>query len=297
MDNELMLKLQHFFAADGMIKKEIYAIAPPGDNGYLDRHSIAKYTDALNEVLIYTFSELKHITSDIFGIKSDVYSKVKDLEKIAKTRFYNCGFDIVKLREFYKNYISNMEPKFVDSVKNTCIGYTMNGTAPINMVGSINEVLHFVHAYVLNNERLLQAVPLIGERKNDFGYTLSLRGVQTQTFDSLYENFPNDMDCGWTDMVALNERKFMMMVRDRGHALSIEITINNDIARIEYFIPKLCNISMINALPGINKVNEHSVGATGVIEIPVDELNSTVYGFISKVPMDADMFKEDNYSK
>lgn len=32
------------------------------------------------------------------------------------------------------------------------------------------------------------------------------------------------------------------MVRDRGHALSIEVTLNKDNARIEYFIPKICNV-------------------------------------------------------
>ena len=49
------------------------------------------------------------------------------------------------------------------------------------------------------------------------------------------------------------------MIRDRGHALTIEITINNDKARIDYFIPKIININMINALSGANKVRENSV--------------------------------------
>ncbi len=41
--------------------------------------------------------------------------------------------------------------------------------------------------------------------------------------------------------------------------LTIEVTLNNNIARIEYFIPKLCNIEMINNLPGVNKVNKKIV--------------------------------------
>ena len=79
------------------------------------------------------------------------------------------------------------------------------------------------------------------------------------------------------------------MVRDRGHALSIEITLNNDKARIEYFIPKLWNIDMINKLPGVNKVDNNSVGATGVIEVDKNELPQVLFNFISKVPMDSDM--------
>lgn len=83
-----------------------------------------------------------------------------------------------------------------------------------------------------------------------------------------------------------------MMVRDVGHALTIEVTINNNIARMEYFIPKLCNINMINALPGVNKVNENSIGATGVIETDISNLSGTLFYFISKVPTDLDMVFE-----
>ena len=98
-----------------------------------------------------------------------------------------------------------------------------------------------------------------------------------------------DLDVGWTDMVAVNERKLLMMVRDRGHALTIEITLNLQTARIEYFISKLCNVDMINNLPGVNKVNQDSVGATGAIEIPIGDLQNTLFSLISKVPTDSDM--------
>ena len=79
------------------------------------------------------------------------------------------------------------------------------------------------------------------------------------------------------------------MIRDRGHALTIEITINNDKARIDYFIPKIININMINALSGANKVRENSVWATGVIEVNKDILNGTLFNFIFKVPTDRDL--------
>jgi len=95
-------------------------------------------------------------------------------------------------------------------------------------------------------------------------------------------------------MVSINEKKLIMMVRDRGHALSIEISLNGNIARIEYFIPKLCNIDMINTLPGINKVNDDSVGATGVVEVNKNELSQILFDFISKVPMDSDMILDNH---
>ena len=108
-------------------------------------------------------------------------------------------------------------------------------------------------------------------------------------FEKIFEEFPNDMDVGWTDLVCINERNLLIMVRDRGHALTIEVTLDSQDASLKYFIPKLCNIDMINALPGINKVNETSVGASGFIEVPIDDLSNTLFDFISKVPMDSDM--------
>ena len=45
-----------------------------------------------------------------------------------------------------------------------------------------------------------------------------------------------------------------MMVRDLGHALSVDIDISKDDEIIvKYFVPKICNMDMIQALPGINK--------------------------------------------
>ena len=158
----------------------------------------------------------------------------------------------------------------------------------------MNEILHFLHSFILNNENILQSIVLINQKQNEFNYPIQLRGNKVEIFDQLFEKFPTNIDVGWTDMVAINEKKLIMMVRDRGHALSIEISLNGNIARIEYFIPKLCNIGMINALPGINKVNNDSVGATGIIEIKKDELPQVLFDFISKVPMDSDMIF-DNY--
>ena len=44
MDNEKIIKLQHFFSVDTKIKKEIYDIAPQSLNGYIDETSISEFT-------------------------------------------------------------------------------------------------------------------------------------------------------------------------------------------------------------------------------------------------------------
>lgn len=43
---------------------------------------------------------------------------------------------------------------------------------------------------------------------------------------------------------------------------------------------------------GVNKVNENSIAATGVIETSVNNLPQTLYSFIEKVPTDADIVFE-----
>lgn len=292
MDN-IIIKLEHFFQVDFEIKKGMYNLAPASLK-YYDDSSIEEYTNRLDELLIYVFSELKCIALDIFGNDSNVISKIFSMEKIIKSQFYSCGFDINKLKKFYEVYVSNMTSSFIDSVKKECVGYTFETTSSVEVASSLNEILHFLHSYILNNENILQSISLINQKQNDFYYPIQLRGNNVEIFENLFEQFPTNIDVGYTDMVAINEKKLIMMVRDRGHALSIEISLNGNIARIEYFIPKLCNIDMINALPGINKVNNDSVGATGVIEVNKNELSQVLFDFISKVPMDSDMIFDNH---
>ena len=293
--DSIIIKLNHFFQVDLKIKKGMYDLSPSNLN-YSDELSVQKYTDRLDDLLEYVFCELKCITLDIFGKDSSVLSKIFLMEKSIKNQFYSCGFDINKLKKFYEINVSNMTSEFINSVKNECVGYSYGGTLSIEVANSLNEILHFIHSYILNNESILQSVPLINKKINKYNYPIQLRGNKVELFNQLFEQLPTDINIGWTDMVAINEKKLIMMVRDRGHALSIEISLNGNIARIEYFIPKLCNIDMINALPGINKVNSDSVGATGIIEVNKDILSQTLFSFISRVPTDNDIVV-DNHKK
>lgn len=291
MENNAMIRLEHFFLVDTKIKKEIYDIYPPNINGYLDNDSMIEYTDRVSDSLIYIFNEMKCVTSDLFGTNSVLYQKVCQLENVTLSAFIRCGTNAGELRTFYRNFISDMKPELVEAVKDECVGYTFYNfiDRSIELSTTVNEILHLLHSYVLNNENILQSIPEIGKKENSFSNTITLRGKDVASFNSIFQQFPSDLNVGQTDMVALNEKKLLLMVRDRGHALTVEITINGDIARLEYFIPKLCNTQMINNLPGINPVKDENVGATGVFEVPTYELANSLYGFISKVPTDADM--------
>lgn len=117
----------------------------------------------------------------------------------------------------------------------------------------------------------------------------------------IFDKFPtNNFLCGETDIVSLENtcNKIIMMIRDRGHALMIEMEIGDKDVKVDYHIPKLCNIEMINNLPGIRKVKEDSVmfsGATGMFVVPKDKLAISVIDLISKVPTDMNIISVNNY--
>ena len=290
MPNELMIKLQHFFESDVRIKREMFTMAPPNRCETIDETDVRKYADNAYESLLYVFSELKSIALDIFGNDSIVLERIMMLEEASKTVFASCGLNIDKLRFFHENFISNLRLEFLDLIKRECSGYIDIDTGLISeQTTSVNEILHFIHSYVLNNDELLHALPVIDQKINNNEQPIVLRGNNVPAFEELYKAFPLDMWVGYTDMVAINEHKLIMMVRDVGHALVIEITLKGDIARLEYFIPKPCNLDMVNSLPGVNKTHDIRMGTTGIIAVPINELQSTLFNFISKVPTDADM--------
>ena len=288
MDDEKIIKLQHFFEVDALIKKEMSRNAPNLIQ-YFDDSTLLEYSFELYDMLKYIIAELKCVVIDIFGKQSTVLSRINYLEKLIWSGYYYSKDDLSRIKVFYNNYVSVISKDFLKSVSEECVGYTFGRTGSIEKASSLDEVLHFIHSYVVNNENILQAIPLLKEKKNDFNYNISLRGINAPVFSQLFDDFPINMDVGYTDMVIINEKKLIMMVRDRGHALTIEISLNRDIARMEYFIPKLCNIEMINRLPGVEKVNENSTTTTGIIEVPITDLSNTLFDLISKVPMDSDM--------
>ena len=287
------MNLQHFFSVDMKIKKEIYNICPPRE--YIDDESMMKYVDSTYESLIFIFNELKEVTIDFLGEKSVLYSNIVDMEKYIKSSFINAGISIEKLNDLYKNFISNMNDGFVDKVKEECFGYRASTDSEAQGIAtSVNEILHYLHSYVLNNDLILQSIPQISNKNNIYGSPINYRGISNDYFNQLFNSFPADLFVGDTDIISLNDNKLLMMIRERGHALSIEITLNGNVARMEYFIPTLFDIDAVNSLPGINKVDKDkaevkNIGATGVLEVDKNQLSSVLYNFIGRVPIDESM--------
>jgi len=180
-----------------------------------------------------------------------------------------------------------MSEELVNEVGENCVGYKIFRGVDLSKAKSLNEILHVVHQTIVNNEKNLSNLPKIDEKTNDNGASITLYGNLNELSSIIFNQFPQELSCGITDIVSLNN-SVIMMVRDRGHALSIEIEKENDKYYVKYFIPKINNIDMVNELKGVRKVNEDSKFTTGIFETSIEALSYNLTNFISKVPTDFD---------
>lgn len=110
-------------------------------------------------------------------------------------------------------------------------------------------------------------MPIIGTKKNEFSYNIVLYGEENKISQEIFEKFPKDLDVGDTDIVSMEDRT-LMMIRDRGHALTIDIdSLEKDNVVVNYFVPKICNKEMVKALPGINSSSITKNGAVGTFDL------------------------------
>ena len=234
------------------------------------------------------------------GLGKDTLDKIDKFFKQIIEEVSNLRYDPNTIKRFFNNRISYMREEFVNDIKLNIKGYSMfsNVDAYFGNCTTVNEALHLLHAFVMNNENILQSMNVL-DIKDISGYSLTLYGKSSPETKEIFDSFPSNTGSGDTDLIGLpGVNKSLMMVRDKGHALSIEITYEGENAIVEYFVPKLCNIDMVNALPGVIKVSSdapmHS-GTTGRFVVSKKELPLMLVDFVKKVPTDEDM-PEFDYS-
>lgn len=278
--------LKQFFRNDIKTKNTMIQLAPT-ELDDMNVESRISYIDSLYKQL----EEFEMEFIDTFmGLGLPAIQTVKNYFSKVKSEVVEFNYKN-SVREIYKKLIANMNPKLVEEVKKSFAGYKtsskMNFGNIISQAESINEILHIVHSYITNNEEIMKSMPLIDEKTNDYGYTISLRGERTEEAQSMFAQFPLDLDVGCTDIISMQNR-ILMMVRDRGHALTIDIGQGEGKNRsIRYFIPKLCNERMIRNLPGINSVTNS--GANGMFEVDQEGVFNALFNFIEHVPTDDDI--------
>ena len=286
--------LVDFFKKDMEIKTDLINLAP----NPIDEYSEDSRMDYIDKL----FSELKDMEFKFksilknFNMESqlqDVFNAYFDKSKNELSEL-GYGSKHESLIKIYHKIFADIKPDLIEKAKQTFGGYKVQGGMEaiptlMNDVGTINELLHITHSSIINDDKLLQSMPILGTKTNSFDYNIVLYGEENEVSKKIFENFPLDLDVGYTDIVSMKDRT-LMMVRDRGHALTIDINSSDkDIVDVTYFIPKICNLDMVKALKGINQNGISPNGASGFYVSKYEDISENIFDFISKVPTDMDM--------
>lgn len=288
-DDESQKRLEdfeRFFDKDLLVKKTMIDMAPTESDDF-DEHSRIAYSDRLLDGL-----DTIDDTFETFSASSpkSYLEQIKNM----KQSLIESGVDMAKLSKFYRTNISDMSPDFVEKVNYGVAGYSI-----FNYDGkdakTINEMLHFIHTRKINNEKLLQNLPILKtcEIEGNAFDKINLRGRENAVAEQIFETLQTQSILGETDIVSLKNR-IIMMVRDLGHALVMEINKedNSDDFVVNYHIPKICNAQKVNLLPGVKKVPENSSIASstsGIFQTSTDSIANDIKNFINMVPTDADI--------
>lgn len=282
-------KLKDFLINDLEMKESLFNSAPNEMDDY-DEESRIQYTDKICNKLNDYEIQLKKIAED-FNLGVEVSNAIANNISNIRNRFLIGKYDQGLIKKLYEKQFSSMSGKLIEDVKNACVGYKLRdeNLLPnlINESHSINELLHVMHSFIMNNEEILESMPVVDVKAED-NEPITLYGEENDISRKIFDNFPTDSKCGVTDIISTKD-KIIMMVRDLGHALSVDIDISKDDEIIvKYFVPKICNGDMIQALPGINQKSITENGATGIFKTSKDEISNKINNFIEMVPTDLD---------
>lgn len=309
MSNENFVKLQHFFENDIKIKKLVCAYADKVIDTYasLDsrndvptrrRSSIKELDYELYDTLKEIFKCFFEISSEMFGTDSAWYKKSKEMRDNLLGKSYprirhgeNSEYESLEtILRFIRSKLTNADYNFIKEVNETCVCYASSiDQAPINKARTVNEFLHVMHSYIINNRSIINSIPVISEKMNDYGSPIRYRGLDVPHFHNIFDEFPTDILVSWTDLVAVNNEKMFLLVRGRGHALSIQLVLNNrGEVEIDYFIPKILNYEKVSRLPGVGNVTSDRLWVTGRFNTSLNNLSNELFNLIASVPNEED---------
>ena len=281
--------MEKFFKYDIEIKKIINKVVPKEEYKY-NKETIMEYSDCLFQALNDIEYYIENILNNFNFLDTDK-KYFNNLLKIYKDELIKNGYDFSKLKQFYRVCFADMSKELVNKVGCNCFGDGSFGV-PLKEAKSLNEVLHIVHQTIINDENNFRNLQVLAQKKNIEGNNITLYGTLNEISSQIFAAFPEDLKTDYVYIMSLNNDKVIMMVRDVGHALSIEIEKENDKYYVRYYIPKICNVDMVNDLKGVNKVTKNSIYAVGVFETTKERLPLEISSFVLKVPTDIDMYKK-----
>lgn len=295
MDENKMKNLEamkEFFERDMKIKKTLMSLAPTEADDY-DELSRMEYVDKLEKGLdSLEYDTLASIKK--FGFGEELNNTIREYFANKKKSMAVGKYEAGICQKIYNSEFASMSENFIEEVKEGFVGYAFFSN-PSKLPGfvkkakTVNELLHSIHSSIVNNDEILESMPQMGTKRNTIEEPITLYGEENEVAEKIFKEFPLEMDCGITDIVSL-KNKVLMMIRDRGHALTIDMdTTNPKEVEVKYFVPKLCNEEMIRKLPGINESSITKSGASGFFVSDKDKITKDLFDFIEKVPTDGDM--------
>lgn len=295
MDENKMKNLEamkEFFERDMKIKETLMSLAPTEADDY-DELSRMEYVDKLQKGLdSLEYDTLASIKK--FGFGEELNNTIREYFANKKKSMAVGKYEAGICQKIYNSEFASMSENFIEEVKEGFVGYAFFSN-PSKLPGfvkkakTVNELLHSIHSSIVNNDEILESMPQKGTKRNTIEEPITLYGEENEVAEKIFKEFPLEMDCGITDIVSL-KNKVLMMIRDRGHALTIDMdTTNPKEVEVKYFVPKLCNEEMIRKLPGINESSITKSGASGFFVSDKDKITKDLFDFIEKVPTDGDM--------
>lgn len=287
---ENLEKIKKFFKYNMNIKNILFNTKPQETDKY-NKETLIKYSDklfqAINDIEYYI-----NVMLEDFNFLDADKTYFNNYIKALKNELIKCGYDFNKLSTFYTTCFTNMSEELVNKVGNQIKGASMYSYVDLKEAKSLNEMLHIVHQTIINNENNFRNLPIISRRQNNEGNNITLYGEDTTISRVVFNSIPVSISTDFVEIMSIDETKVNLMIRDIGHALSIEIEQEDDKCIIKYFIPKICNIDMVNNLKGVNKVKKGDNYTVGVFETTLEKLPFELSNLILGVPTDIDMFKE-----
>ena len=295
MDENKMKNLEamkEFFERDMKIKETLMSLAPTEADDY-DELSRMEYVDKLEKGLdSLEYDTLASIKK--FGFGEELNNTIREYFANKKKSMAVGKYEAGICQKIYNSEFASMSENFIEEVKEGFVGYAFFSN-PSKLPGfvkkakTVNELLHSIHSSIVNNDEILESMPQMGTKRNTIEEPITLYGEENEVAEKIFKEFPLEMDCGITDIVSL-KNKVLVMIRDRGHALTIDMdTTNPKEVEVKYFVPKLCNEEMIRKLPGINESSITKSGASGFFVSDKDKITKDLFDFIEKVPTDGDM--------
>ena len=289
---ENLKNMERFFECDLEIKNMLMKVAPKEMYANSEESRI-EYSDMM-------FDNMKDMEDRILEI-INLFDFNKTIQEVAKAKVHeirekliNSGYSFSELKDIYKQCFSNMSKDLIKEVKENCYGYCLDRDLGmlIEHSNSINELLHVLHSYITNSEYILQNMPILEQKTSSYGENYTIYGTENDIARQIYDNIDNEnTQLGITDIIALKD-KVLMMVRDSGHALTLEIDKEGDSTFVKYFIPKICNAKLVNQLKGVIKVDinaKANESTQGEFKIEGKNIGEEIISFIEQVPTDSDM--------